>query len=299
MSDCALCEQDLGDAPVVSTMARFGRPSRRVACSECGLVQVDPQPSREELEEYYRSGQYRIDHGKVSVSWYGADGRMHTVAPDDPRHPQAMEKIGMSRARETVELLGLKPGAQVLDVGCGPGLVLDALRELGMKTFGVEPDLKQASIAATKGHVVHGGTLEQYAERPRQPYDAVVSYHVLEHVHDPVQTLKMMHSLILPQGGQLLVEVPNGFHPNGRLDENHFQWVHLFDFSEWTLSAMLQNAGFYPTRTEGSDSFAIVMTAMPGLNRVSHRGTPPYEHTGDFVHGWLTCYRKYSEEAST
>jgi SAM-dependent methyltransferase len=75
----------------------------------------------------------------------------------------------------------------------------------------------------------------------------------LEHVHAPLETLREAHRLLVP-GGKLVVAVPN-------IDSLPFCWFgaswigldlprHLTHFSPWTLSSMLERAGFRVTSVE-------------------------------------------------
>lgn len=253
MTSCALCRHALHDAVVVSEVARYGRPSRRVACPACGHVQVSPQPSPIELAEFYRSHAYREEHGQVALT-FTEGGERRSVRPNEPRYAEIHARMGVGRAETAAEILRAgyevlgkeQPEAEslsVLDVGCGPGHVLDGWRKLGAaRTVGIELDEPEARKAAEAGHEVHACSLDDYVGDGG--FSVVVSHHVLEHLADPVAALRTMKGLLAP-GGALVIEVPNLLNPSGLLDENHFQWVHLHDFWPWTLADAFLRAGLF------------------------------------------------------
>ncbi|WZO99252.1 class I SAM-dependent methyltransferase [Isosphaeraceae bacterium EP7] len=95
-------------------------------------------------------------------------------------------------------------GARILDVGCGAGVVLDALANLG-EAEGLEPDARLAAEATHPGaiRVVPFGP----EFRATTPYDLVVMLDVLEHLDDDLGSLKAARSALAP-GGWLLLTVP-------------------------------------------------------------------------------------------
>lgn len=259
MSECHLCGADLAEAPVVGTSTRSGKPSRRVACVACGLVQVDPQPPADELQHYYETD-YHSDHGPVTlaVTRQFEDGRVHTtyVPSHSAGYEIAIDNMHKSRAQRVVRDLGLEPGMSVLEVGCSDGRTALELERLGMRVDGVEPDPERSGQAHRRiNGVVFCGELREFYETDfRWPtadgppedekYDAVVAFHVLEHFPKPLEALGLMRDMLKPDG-QVWVEVPDVMRPSLPLTE-HWQWVHLYDFSEHTLWATLREAGFAP-----------------------------------------------------
>ena len=249
MTTCHLCAHDLSEAPVVGTRARAGGRSRRVTCPRCGLVQVCPAPSPEELTAYYASGQFWADHQHSALVVNTASGDERVLLRDDPEYARVDAQRFELRAQAIVRDLGLTPGARVLEVGCGNGRTLAALQALGMEVCGIEPDAGEAKAAAQQLGTVHadGGpigvvwqtTLDGY--NATRDFDAVIGLHVLEHFHDPLEALSHMRALLKP-GGKLWLEVPNVEVPSTPLDE-HWLWSHMFDFSPHTLRDLLLRAG--------------------------------------------------------
>jgi len=240
---CLLCGALLDAAPVVGTKARHGHDSRRVACVECGLVQLSPRPSPEALGALYASHAYREEHGPVPLHIGGPDGS-RVVQPSDPAYPDALLAMGRYRVRWLHELAGVKRPCRVLEVGSGDGYVLRALTERGHDVTGVEPDQAEAaaSVERCPQARVYAGQLGEVCDALEGPFDAIVSYHVLEHFLDPRAALATMRDL-LADDGVLALEVPNVQRPGLPLTD-HWQHVHITDFSRATLGAMLAREGF-------------------------------------------------------
>lgn len=241
--DCPVCETPLTSAIVVGTKARHGYDSRRVACRGCGLVQVHPQP---DLSDYYASGQYRRDYGEAAMILVSADGTQRTVQPGHPEHERAKRRLGELQAEWVEQAAGPLADKRLLEVGSGPGYVLAELRTRAEFALGVEPD----SDLARKSDA-WCGDLATFATKCRGPFDVVCSFHVLEHVPDPVSWLRTAASLLAP-GGVVCVEVPDVLAPVLPLDSNHFQHVHLFDFSRHTLEALAARAGLEAVSVESA-----------------------------------------------
>lgn len=116
-----------------------------------------------------------------------------------------------------LERHGLQPGMDYLDCGCGPGGLIERVREKfpGLRITGVEMDpiLVEAAKERFRGmgaadvRVVQG-TAEQPG-LPESSFDFITMRLVLEHVPDPGKALRSLKALLKP-GGRLFV-VSNDF----------------------------------------------------------------------------------------
>jgi SAM-dependent methyltransferase len=95
----------------------------------------------------------------------------------------------------------MAPSGPVLDVGCGDGTLLRALRGRGREAVGLErsPGLLGERVLACD--------ITEFDERPGQ-WSAVVFWHSLEHLSQPGAALDRATVLLAP-GGVLVVAVPN------------------------------------------------------------------------------------------
>jgi SAM-dependent methyltransferase len=135
---------------------------------------------------------------------------------------------------------------KLLDLGCGNGAFLAQMRDAGWEVAGLEPDPKSVAAAARAGLPVKAGLLEE-STFPEDHFDAITLSHVIEHLHDPVATLKMCRRVLKPSG-VIWVATPNlaslGYQIYGRdwfaLDPPR----HLILFTPDSLRGALRSAGF-------------------------------------------------------
>lgn len=139
-----------------------------------------------------------------------------------------------------------RPGARLLDVGCGEGSFLATMRDAGWAVQGLEPDPAAAEVTRSRGIPVEEAPIEAHT-LPSGSFDALTMSHVLEHVHDPRGALRACRELLRP-GGILWLATPN-------LDaRGHARfgpaWIgldpprHLCIFTRASLLAALREAGF-------------------------------------------------------
>ena len=112
-----------------------------------------------------------------------------------------------------VERLGLR-GKQVLDVGCGGGILSEAMARAGASALGI--DLSQAVLDVAELHALQAGISaayrniagEELAEERPGAFDLVTCMEMLEHVPDPAATVRALAALTKP-GGDIVVSTLN------------------------------------------------------------------------------------------
>ncbi|MBK6696357.1 MAG: class I SAM-dependent methyltransferase [Myxococcales bacterium] len=137
----------------------------------------------------------------------------------------SIEEIRATAGRRKRELLRryTRPGARILDVGCGAGGYLLAARELGFEAMGVEPSDAHATIGRGLGLDIRSGYYRpgDFAEGG---FDLVLTSHVVEHIYDPRPFLESLAGLVRP-GGWLVAITPDSDCLPARLSGKH--WVML------------------------------------------------------------------------
>jgi len=96
---------------------------------------------------------------------------------------------------------------RILDVGFGGGSFLKIAQDLGWQSFGVDTDPVTVINASKNGFAVELGGIEKFANY-EEFFDCVTISHVIEHVHDPRETLRIAFAILKP-GGTLWIETPN------------------------------------------------------------------------------------------
>ena len=196
-------------------------------CAACDLAQTVPAPSATELDRYYPRGYH-----STTKRYRGGMDRV-------------LGLVHRSRIRSIERLLG--GAGSVLDIGCGPGVLLNQMRLRGWTARGTERSPSAAQQARDVFHLdVRAQDVDELIAEGAS-FDTVVLWHVAEHLHSPQQTISGIARLLRP-GGILLIAVPNFGSPEARIGRD--KWFHLdvprhlVHFTPTTLGAMLGVAGF-------------------------------------------------------
>jgi SAM-dependent methyltransferase len=96
------------------------------------------------------------------------------------------------------------PGDRVLDVGSGRGHVVNALREFGVEALGIDLNPNAADLALVPHVQTMSATSLEFEDGS---FDAVVSFHAIEHIPDIDAALSEMTRVLRP-GGRLLLVYP-------------------------------------------------------------------------------------------
>jgi SAM-dependent methyltransferase len=159
---------------------------------------------------------------------------------------------------EQIERLRSPPG-RLLDIGCGPGLLLEEAASRGWTPEGIEPSDWGVSEARSRGLDVRAGTIEDAQLRPGS-FDAAVAADVIEHVADPLAFVRALHHVLKPKG-VVFIATPNVQSLMARVLRRRWWSVipnHLWYFSPDTLSSLLRKARLEPVEhTTHPKTFSI------------------------------------------
>lgn len=220
-------------------------------CAACGLILTSPQPVPAQLARYYPSG------------YYGRDARYGQPLQ------RALRALYAARARHFTRSSGQQSGL-VVDIGCGRGEILHAMRESGWRTLGTEISESSARHAREALHLdVRVCEDVDALGLPEGSADLVLLWHVLEHVRDPARMLGEIATLLRP-GGTLIVAVPNAGSLEARLSGPRWFHLdvprHLWHFTPATLTTLLRPEGLEVGRSSyfspEYDFFSFVQTAL-------------------------------------
>jgi len=119
---------------------------------------------------------------------------------------EAVRSVNNARLLDALSRLA-PPGARLLDVGCGPGFLLDAARARGFDPHGLEPDANAVEAASRRGAPVRQGYFPM-ALKAGESFGIIVFNDVLEHIPslDAALAASAAH---LGSGGLLLVNCPD------------------------------------------------------------------------------------------
>ncbi len=97
-------------------------------------------------------------------------------------------------------------GKKVLDVGCGGGILSEAMAQRGAQVMGI--DMGEAPLAVARLHQLESGveveyrqiTAETLAEEMPEQFDVVTCLEMLEHVPDPASIIRACYAMVKPGG---------------------------------------------------------------------------------------------------
>lgn len=167
-------------------------------------------------------------------------------------------------------------GGRLLDVGCGNGEFLSCAEALGWQAEGIDVDPAAVAAAQGAGCNARVATLGDGSLKPRS-YQHVNLSHVIEHVHDPLETLRRCRELLAP-GGRLWLQTPNvesrGHAVFGAAWRGLEPPRHLALFSRSALADLLHRAGLEAVEFKRHPAVALFIweesRAILSMMPVSH-----------------------------
>ena len=139
---------------------------------------------------------------KVSQIWWDPKGEMGTLHTINPL-----------RTNFIVESL-TESNPKILDVGCGGGILSEALAKAGARVTGL--DLSEASLQVARQHAQEEGlaidyryeSVQDLAEKQNGQFDAITCMEMLEHVPEPAKVIAACAQALKP-GGQAFFSTIN------------------------------------------------------------------------------------------
>lgn len=132
--------------------------------------------------------------GSMASRWWDPDGEFKTLHQINPLRLQLIDK--------TISLKGKK----ILDVGCGGGILSEAMAAKGADVTAI--DLAKELIDVAELHSLDTGvevnyqliSVEDLAQQQAASFDTVTCMEMLEHVPDPVAIIQACSQLVKPGG---------------------------------------------------------------------------------------------------
>ncbi len=131
---------------------------------------------------------------ELAYRWWDPEGEFKPLHDINPLRLSYIEsKVGLA-------------GKRVLDVGCGGGLLSEAMASRGALVTGI--DMGDAPLGVARLHALEAGidldyqkaTAESLAEEARASFDVITCMELLEHVPDPASTINACAKLLSPEG---------------------------------------------------------------------------------------------------
>jgi 2-polyprenyl-6-hydroxyphenyl methylase/3-demethylubiquinone-9 3-methyltransferase len=155
-----------------------------------------PQPSVEFPQQTANVSQAEIDKfGALAARWWDPESEFK------PLHAINPLRLGWIQS-----LAGKLKGRQVLDVGCGGGILAESMALVGAEVIGI--DLAEKSLQVARLHGLETGVqvdyqaiaVETLAQQRPGTFDIVTCMEMLEHVPDPAAIVRACATLAKPGG---------------------------------------------------------------------------------------------------
>lgn len=225
-------------------------------CPSCAAVIIDPQLSGEALMAHYPST-YHEDYTQSYVPLSMKSGIRNKIRAF-LRSGTLSRFFGYGKTHwyyfflwpltyEFSHYPSFVRNGKLFEAGCGTGAFLRLMQELGWDVYGCDISPSACEIAASMGltEIVCGPF--DPTVHPQGFFDAVIAYHVLEHLPDPHEAIRGFYGLLKP-GGELVMSMPN----TGGLTARIFgkNWIgyeaprHLVSYNPRNLRSVLEKNGF-------------------------------------------------------
>src|SRR5208337_1608652 len=290
-SNCHLC--GTGGEPLYEGLKDrlFNAPGRwnlkRCLNADCGLLWLDPMPLEEDIGKAYET--YFTHAAPEKPRPPAPPGALQRAAElfrsayrawrfnygDDAGKPLRwllalpilLSRIECDGLDIPLRYLVVPEKGRMLDVGCGDGSVLKLAQELGWNAEGVDFDAQAVDATRRKKLSVKLGHLAEQ-RYPDESFDLVLMSHAIEHVHDPLGTLREIRR-VLRVGGTLVVTTPNAASWGHRIFASSYVALdpprHLHLFNGENLVTMAERAGFSQCAvlsTLGTTPFVFIVSRL-------------------------------------
>jgi len=214
-------------------------------CEDCHVLIAQPQASDEELDRYYLNVYYQQKWPDPDAIW--------------KYNPLAYGRYELPLMRKMWSTWPPPDSAETVEIGCGYGVMLEMLQNLGYKARGADPSARAIDYCHSRGLSAMIGKSPGLPWSPAS-FDLALALQVIEHMQDPLAFVHELVSLVKP-GGVIVIATENAATSQyfaervsarirGRIPSFQTSRDHTFVFRAEHLKKMLLDAGCDEARTE-------------------------------------------------
>jgi len=262
--NCPICKEPQPHVPMRSYDDRYGYPGQFALqqCQRCGHKFLDCDLSSVQLTELYTNYYPRKS----------LDVENYTPHTEQDGFSAWFNGLGSSAFR------WVPKNVRVLDVGCGFGESLGFHAARGCDVYGVEADENISRVVEKFGFKVHVGLFDDKVYE-QNFFDFVTMDQVIEHVTDPLVTLRGVARILKP-GGTAVLSTPNaggwGARFFGRRWINWHTPYHLQFFTRKSMRQAAEQAGLELTEVRTVTSSEWLLYQWIHLVTYPRQGEPSW-----------------------
>ncbi|XDD49430.1 class I SAM-dependent methyltransferase [Leptospira sp. WS92.C1] len=167
-----------------------------VKCKRCALVQVNPQPSPEEVASYY-SAEYFLKRSDRGYDNYFSEGVRNEISRVFGLN---LKDLDFSSWEESLPL-----EKRCLDVGCAAGYFVDYMHHRDWDSYGM--DIAEAPVKFAREKLklkVEQRDFLKWDKSNVEKFDLITLWASIEHLHKPKETLEKIYRHLKP-GGRIIL----------------------------------------------------------------------------------------------
>lgn len=222
-----------------------------------GYKRIDPIPSIEQVEQYYKEEFYSSKYKQFN------DSQLSAQKEDEEFYCTHWETL----YNNIINHFGKEKNISLFDIGCGFAQALLFFKNKGFNVSGLEPCIEGVEYAASQNLKVFHGGIEDIENTVEEKYDVVTMFNVLEHLREPERVIEFIRENMLNENGLIIIEVPNEFNDFQTIANEEYKlnewWVvppnHINYFTASSLEAMVKDKSFEIVNKQASFPLEIFM----------------------------------------
>ncbi|MGV3664513.1 MAG: class I SAM-dependent methyltransferase [Leptospira bouyouniensis] len=216
-----------------------------VSCNQCGLVQVNPQPSLEAVKKYYDDSYFTQRTERGYDNYYSSELRKE-ISRVFQLNLKDLDFFKWEKNRKKQNDSGKTLSS--LDIGCAAGYFVSYMKERGYEAKGIEiADGPVQFARESLGLSIFQDNFLEWDLDFKHQFDVITLWATIEHLHKPKETLEKIKKHLLPGGILILSTCRYGL--LAKRKGLHWRYLnvpeHLYYYSFKGLKQVLVSLGYH------------------------------------------------------
>lgn len=240
MSKCVVCQSK--HSHILFTRSDSRKMGR---CDTCGLVQLVPMPSPEQIAHLYHED---FDHFTPYIKQLAVHHAYFKRIVSDVILANARIGIGTGKTKTDSRLRGNdKSRLRLLDIGCAMGVLLEEAKKKGFNVAGIDLSNDAVKYCKTHGLTAYTGTVYTVSSLKKASFDVISAFQIIEHERDPLKMMKRVYNLLKNDGLVILATPDYGGFWRKVMGKRWFGFTHpehVILLDKISMKVLLEKSGF-------------------------------------------------------